>query len=154
MMFQLISSLFLANLENVNTCDKAIQNDYISMLKENDIFRYQQQHPEQFRPFGIYFDLIDYFQGMNFLSFAEIQRVHRDSEASIGPNVSTIARVRRESDRFRNEVLSSDGANPRSPPPQKTKIFRLPQSPNPATIPGSLPTESKSLILAAGNSFH
>ena len=44
--------LFLANLENGTTCDKATQNDYISMLKENDLFQYQQQHPEQFRPFG------------------------------------------------------------------------------------------------------
>lgn len=41
----------VANLEHANTSDKATQNDYISMLKECDIFRYQQQHPDQFRPF-------------------------------------------------------------------------------------------------------
>ena len=93
---------------------------------------------------------------MNFLLFilVEVLRAHRDSEVSIGQNVSTITRVRRESDRFRNEILSSDGTNPRSPPPQKTKIFRLPQYPNPAAVPGSLPAENKSLLLAAGNSFH
>lgn len=46
------ASFFVANLEHANTSDKATQNDYISMLKECDIFRYQQQHPDQFRPFG------------------------------------------------------------------------------------------------------
>ena len=97
-------------------------------------------------------DSIDYLLERNFL--VEVQRLHRDSETLPSPNVSTISRVRRESDRFRNEVLSADVTNPRSPPAQKTKIFRFPQYPNAASVPGSLPTESKSLILAAGNSFH
>jgi hypothetical protein len=39
-------------LENVNTCDKEIQNDHISMLKEFDMLRLQLLHPDQFRPYG------------------------------------------------------------------------------------------------------
>ena len=84
----------------------------------------------------------------------EVQRMRKDSETLSSPNVSTISRVRRESERLRNELLASDGTNTRNSVNQKTKIYRLPQYTNPASIPGSLPTESKSLLLAAGNSFH
>jgi len=36
----------------VNTSDKETQIDHVSMLKEYDLIRYQQQHPDQFRPYG------------------------------------------------------------------------------------------------------
>ncbi|CAF2888382.1 unnamed protein product [Rotaria sp. Silwood2] len=35
----------VSRLENVNTSDKETQIDHISMLKEYDLIRYQQQHP-------------------------------------------------------------------------------------------------------------
>lgn len=84
----------------------------------------------------------------------EVQRMRKDSETLSSPNVSTVSRVRRDSERLRNELLSSDGTNARNSVSQKTKIYRLPQYTNPAAVPGALPTESKSLLLAAGNSFH
>ncbi len=43
----------VTHLENVNTSDKETQIDHISMLKEYDLIHYQQQHPDQFRPYGI-----------------------------------------------------------------------------------------------------
>jgi hypothetical protein len=46
--------LLVTRLENVNTIDKETQIDHISMLKEFDLIRYQQQHPDQFRPYGYY----------------------------------------------------------------------------------------------------
>lgn len=42
----------VTRLENVNTSDKETQIDHISMLKEYDLIRYQQQHPDQYRPYG------------------------------------------------------------------------------------------------------
>jgi hypothetical protein len=49
---ELINLFFLvARLENVSTSDKETQIDHISMLKEYDIMRYQNQQPDQFRPF-------------------------------------------------------------------------------------------------------
>lgn len=84
----------------------------------------------------------------------EVQRIRKDSETLSSPNVSTISRVRRESERLRNELLSSDGTNTRNSVNQKTKIYRLPQYTTSVSVPGTLPAESKSLLLAAGNSFH
>jgi hypothetical protein len=36
----------------VNTSDKETQIDHVSILKEYDLLRHQQQHPDQFRPYG------------------------------------------------------------------------------------------------------
>ena len=36
----------------MNTSDKETQIDHVSLLKEYDLIRYQQQHPDQFRPYG------------------------------------------------------------------------------------------------------
>lgn len=44
--------LLVTRLENVNSSDKETQIDHVSMLKEYDLIRYQQQHPDQFRPYG------------------------------------------------------------------------------------------------------
>ena len=45
--------MFLVNrLGNVNTSDKEIQIDHISLLKEFELVHYQQLHPELFRPYG------------------------------------------------------------------------------------------------------
>ena len=33
-------------------CDKAIQIDYISMSKDYALVNFQQQNPDQFRPYG------------------------------------------------------------------------------------------------------
>ncbi|CAF2816580.1 unnamed protein product [Rotaria sp. Silwood2] len=81
---------YSVTLENVNTSDKETQIDHISMLKEFDLIRYQQLHPDQFRP------------------YVEMQRIRKDSETISSPGVSGVLRVRRESDRFRTEILGSD----------------------------------------------
>ncbi len=43
-----------------------------------------------------------------------MQRIRKDSETLSSPGVSTTSRVRRESDRVRNENLVSDGASLRN----------------------------------------
>ncbi|CAF4134659.1 unnamed protein product [Rotaria sp. Silwood2] len=125
---------YSVTLENVNTSDKETQIDHISMLKEFDLIRYQQLHPDQFRP------------------YVEMQRIRKDSETISSPGVSGVLRVRRESDRFRTEILGSDGIYPSGqqrivPNPiavrEKTKIYRLPQSTNPVVLPGALSNENK-----------
>ncbi|CAF3403740.1 unnamed protein product [Rotaria sp. Silwood1] len=125
---------YSVTLENVNTSDKETQIDHISMLKEYDLIRYQQQHPDQFRP------------------YVEMQRIRKDSESVSSPGVSGVLRVRRDGDRFRSEGLGADGINPAAqqrpvpnPPPirEKTKIYRLPQSTNPAALPGVMSNENK-----------
>ncbi|CAF0825488.1 unnamed protein product [Adineta ricciae] len=123
-------------LENVNTSDKETQIDHISMLKEFDLIRYQQQHPDQFRP------------------YVEMQRIRKDSETMSNAGGSTISRIRRESDRFRTDNAMSDvgsvsGHRPQPAIREKTKIYRLPQYANPASVPGSVSNENKSLLLAA-----
>ncbi|CAF1062649.1 unnamed protein product [Rotaria sordida] len=128
----------VSRLENVNTSDKETQIDHISMLKEFDLIRYQQQHPDQFRP------------------YVEMQRIRKDSETSTS-GFSAVGRVRREGDRLRNELLASDNANVivhrNSINPtiirEKTKIYRLPQYPNSPSIPGSVPNENKSLLFTS-----
>jgi hypothetical protein len=47
-----IENLLVTHLENVNTSEKETQIDHISMLKEYDLIRYQQQYPDQYRPYG------------------------------------------------------------------------------------------------------
>jgi sodium-dependent phosphate transporter len=42
----------VTRLENVNTSDKETQFNHILMMKEYDLIRYQQQHPDQYRPYG------------------------------------------------------------------------------------------------------
>ncbi|CAF3355573.1 unnamed protein product [Rotaria socialis] len=130
----------VTRLENVNTVDKETQIDHISMLKEYDLIRYQQQHPDQFRP------------------YVEMQRIRKDSETISSPGVSGALRVRRESDRYRNDPLGLDCTNPSvqqrtvpNPPVirERTKIYRLPQSTNPVGLPGTMSNENKSLLLAA-----
>jgi hypothetical protein len=103
-------------------------------------------------------------------------RIRKEPELVSSPAASAIARVRRESDRLRTDILGSDNGSitgQRNPPAQrevkinqfiyliffflplkKTKIYRLPQNINSADMPGSLPTETKSLLLSAGNYFH
>lgn len=49
---RLFGSFSVTLLENVNTSDKETQIDHVSMLKEYDLIRYQQQHPDQYRPYG------------------------------------------------------------------------------------------------------
>ncbi|CAM4785479.1 unnamed protein product [Rotaria magnacalcarata] len=130
----------VARLENVNTVDKETQIDHISMLKEYDLIRYQQEHPDQFRP------------------YVEMQRIRKDSETISSPGVSGALRVRRESDRYRNDAFGLDCTNSSvqqrtvpNPPfiREKTKIYRLPQSTNPVGLPGTMSNENKSLLLAA-----
>ncbi|CAF3410064.1 unnamed protein product [Rotaria sp. Silwood1] len=128
----------VSRLENVNTSDKETQIDHISMLKEYDLIRYQQQHPDQFRP------------------YVEMQRIRKDSETS-NSGFSAIARARRENERLRSEILPSDNANimahrnVTNPTVirEKTKIYRLPQYPNSPSIPGAAPNENKSLLFAS-----
>ncbi|CAF3474902.1 unnamed protein product [Rotaria socialis] len=128
----------VSRLENVNTSDKETQIDHISMLKEYDLIRYQQQHPDQFRP------------------YVEMQRIRKDSETS-NSVYSAVGRGRRENERFRYELLASDNPNTvahrnvANQPAirEKTKIYRLPQYPNSPVISGSAPTEVKSLLLTS-----
>ncbi|CAM4826199.1 unnamed protein product [Rotaria magnacalcarata] len=124
----------VARLENVNTVDKETQIDHISMLKEYDLIRYQQEHPDQFRP------------------YVEMQRIRKDSETISSPGVSGALRVRRESDRYRNDAFGLDCTNSSvqqrtvpNPPfiREKTKIYRLPQSTNPVGLPGTMSNENK-----------
>ncbi|CAF0835241.1 unnamed protein product [Rotaria sordida] len=125
----------VSHLENVNTSDKETQIDHISMLKEYDLIRYQQQHPDVFRP------------------YVEMQRIRKDSETISSPGVSGVLRARRDGDRFRNDIVGLDGTNPLPgqqrtvPNPlsirEKTKIYRLPQNTNPTTVPGSMTNENK-----------
>lgn len=42
----------VTRLENVNTSDKETQIDHVAMLTEFDLIRYQQQHPDVYRPYG------------------------------------------------------------------------------------------------------
>jgi len=129
-------SYTVTHLENANTSDKETQIDHIAMLKEYDLIRYQQQHPDQFRP------------------YVEMQRIRKESENLLSPNSITAQRVSRDGDRFRNEILTADGSNLRNASNQptireKTKIYRLPQYTNNSAIPGSIANENKSLLLAA-----
>ncbi|CAF2986136.1 unnamed protein product [Rotaria sp. Silwood2] len=127
----------VSRLENVNTSDKETQIDHISMLKEYDLIRYQQQHPDQFRP------------------YVEMQRIRKDSETSTSV-YSAAGRARRESDRLRTELVSDNAnvmahRNVTNPIVirEKTKIYRLPQYPNSPSIPGSALNENKSLLFAS-----
>ncbi|CAF4493515.1 unnamed protein product, partial [Didymodactylos carnosus] len=74
---------------NVSTSDKETQIDHISLLKEYELIR--DQHPEQFRP------------------YIEVQRLRKDSETMSSPPISTVSRIRRESNQFRAEMLSDGG---------------------------------------------
>jgi len=126
----------VTRLENVNTSDKETQIDHISMLKEYDLIRYQQQHPDQFRP------------------YVEMQRIRKDSETLSTSGHSGISRARRESDRLRGDLYTLDNPNAmahrQSIIRDKTKIYRLPQYTNPtANMAGSTPIENKSLLLAS-----
>jgi hypothetical protein len=87
-----------------------------------------------------------------------MQRIRKDSETLSNSGHSTISRQRRESDRLRSDLYSTD--NPSSMAHRnisnqsiirdaKTKIYRLPQ--NPTSMAGSTPNENKSLLLASGN---
>jgi hypothetical protein len=95
-----------------------------------------------------------------------VQRIRKESENFLSPNVNTVPR-RRESDRPRNENPTSDGTSQRNAAnqvkianfnslilcfvcSQKIKIYRLPQYTNQSAIPGSIANENKSLLLAAG----
>lgn len=126
-------------LENVNTSDKETQIDHVSMLKEYDLIRYQQQHPDQYRP------------------YVEMQRIRKDSETLSNSGYSTVSRNRRESDRVRGDYIATEnvaGVTQRSlstpgPNREKTKIYRLPQYNTSISVPGSLPNETKSLLLAS-----
>lgn len=117
------------HLENSNMSDKGTQIDHISLLKEYELINYQQQNPDQFRP------------------YVEMQRIRKDSETLSNP---TSVRARRDNDRLRNEHLSPDVLSVRSLPNQtKTKIYRLPQYSNPAAIPGAITNENKNLLISA-----
>ena len=106
----------------------------------------------------------------------EIPRIRKDSETHSNVGASTLARIRRESDRSRNESISLDAANgsgQRSGPNvaairevatnasrsltlvcehliQRTKIYRMTPYNNPPPMPGPIASENKSLLLAAG----
>jgi len=105
------------------------------MSKEYALVNFQQQNPDQFRP------------------YVEMQRIRKDSETLSNPGVNTVSsRVRRDpGDRYRNDNFPNDPAGSvRSVPNQaKTKIYRLPQYTNQAEIPGSIANENKSLLIAA-----
>jgi len=126
-------------VENVNTSDKETQIDHVSMLKEYDLIRYQQQHPDQYRP------------------YVEMQRIRKDSETLSNSGYSTVSRNRRESERLRGEFLVMENpggptqrslSNP-APVREKTKIYRLPQYNTSTSVPGSFPHENKSLLMAS-----
>ncbi|CAF0754166.1 unnamed protein product [Adineta steineri] len=121
----------VAQLENVNTVDKETQIDHIGMLKEFDLLSHQQKHPDQFRP------------------YVEMQRIGKDPEISTTSGVTSGSRVRRESDRLRNEILAVDGQRNQLNNREKTKIYRLPQYANASGVPGSISNENKSLLLSA-----
>ncbi|CAF1065742.1 unnamed protein product [Adineta ricciae] len=130
----------VTRLENVNTSDKETQIDHISMLKEYDLIRYQQQHPDQFRP------------------YVEMPRIRKDSETLSNSGFSTVSRGRRENERIRYDPVATDNvsvathrANPASSIiREKTKIYRLPQYSNTNTAPAaSVLSENKSLLLAS-----
>lgn len=97
-------------MENVNTSDKETQIDHVSMLKEYDLIRYQQQHPDQYRPYGN-FSSQTIFQKLNFDFFlfsVEVQRIRKDSETLSNSGYSTVSRNRRESERLRGEFLATE----------------------------------------------
>lgn len=128
---------YTARLENVNTSDKETQIDHVSMLKEYDLIRYQQQHPDQFRP------------------YVEMPRIRKDSETLSNSGYSTVSRGRRESERLRTDMAygvdNTNAITHRNAPNssmirEKTKIYRLPQNPNTTVVSGSLPQETKSLL--------
>ncbi|CAF0722883.1 unnamed protein product [Adineta ricciae] len=130
----------VTRLENVNTSDKETQIDHISMLKEYDLIRYQQQHPDQFRP------------------YVEMQRIRKDSETLSNSGFSTVSRGRRENERVRYDPVATDNVNVAThranPAPsiirEKTKIYRLPQYSNTNSAPAaSVLSENKSLLLAS-----
>ncbi|CAF1028153.1 unnamed protein product [Adineta steineri] len=129
----------VARLENVNTSDKETQIDHVSLLKEFDLIRYQQNHPEQYRP------------------YVEMQRIRKDSETLSNSGHSAVSRVRRDGDRVRYELISTDNSVPigHRPAPnpsiirEKTKIYRLPQYTNAPSIAGSVINENKSLLLSS-----
>jgi hypothetical protein len=105
-----------------------------------------------------------------------MQRIRKEPEPVSSPGVGAVTRVRRESDRFRTDILTSDGGSisgQRNTPSlpiirevkirktclfnflfcsfKKTKIYRLPQYANSSGAPGSISNENKGLLLAAGN---
>ncbi len=105
-----------------------------------------------------------------------MQRIRKDSETLSNSGYSVLSRARRESDRLRNELVPTDNVlhrNTTNPSIirevikknlnsfsllffiflKKTKIYRLPQNSNTASLPGSTPNENKSLLLASGNRF-
>jgi len=68
------------------------------------------------------------------LTLVEIQRIRKDSEPLPSPSVTTASRVRRESDRLRNEILTSDGGSIRNasnlPTNREVKITNKKQNEN------------------------
>ena len=146
------------------------------MLKEYDLIRYQQQHPDQFRPYGKSSSEFIRSRIVFLSSLVEMPRIRKDSETLSNCGYSTISRSRRESDRLRGDPYATDNANTMAPrnvanasiirevceeskpidcirflPLKKTKIYRLPQYPNqPSSLVGSTPNENKSLLLSSG----
>ena len=96
--------ILVTHLENVDKSDKETQIDHISMLKEYDLIRYQQQHPDIYRPYGKF--LIN-FCFRNIFSIVEMQRIRKDSETLSTTGYNTIPRGRSESDRIRADSLSA-----------------------------------------------
>jgi len=56
-----------------------------------------------------------------------MQRIRKESETVSSPSTNAVSRVRRESDRFRNEILTSDGGHlnvPTAPINREVKIAK------------------------------
>lgn len=92
----------------MNTSDKETQIDHVSMLKEYDLIRYQQQHPDQFRPYGRKkkndVDLRKQTKTSFFIFLVEMPRIRKDSETLSNSGYSTVSRGRRESERLRTDM--------------------------------------------------